>query len=54
MNKAESGHYYLKLSIHDNDFRSDIEFVADTLYNIFYFFDTASDEIVNNLPQLKV
>ena len=54
MNKAESGHYYLKLSIHDNDFRSDIEFVADTLYNIFYFFDTASDEIVNNLPHLKV
>lgn len=55
MSKTQSGYasYYLKLSIHDNDFRNEIELVANTLYSIFYFFDTTSDDIVDNLPQIK-
>ena len=55
MSKTELGHasYYLKLSIHDNDFGDVIELVADMLYDMFYFLDTTSDDIVNNLPQIK-
>lgn len=50
LDKSDS---YLKLTIHDNDFRNELENVSNSLCEIFYFLDVTPDTISDKLPQLK-
>lgn len=45
--------YYLKLTIHDNDFYFTIQFVSELLYEIFYFLDITAIDLYKHLPQIK-
>ena len=51
--ELEDDAYYLKVTIHDNDFKYDVEFVANMLNAIFQFFDAAKKSIIDNLFQLQ-
>lgn len=45
--------YYLKLTIHDNDFRNELENVSNSLHEILYFLDVTPDILADKLPQLQ-